>query len=105
MKALVYPAWDTVELRQVAAPVPKPGEAIVRIAAVGICGWELEAVASRSPRRTPPLIMGHEFSGEVEAVGADVTDVKPSDRVVVSPVISCGLITTAAEKGSWENVQ
>lgn len=89
MKALVYPAWDTLEVRDVPPPVAGPGDAVLRVAAVGICGSELEAVGTRSPRRTPPLVMGHEFCGEVEAVGPDVTEVKPGDRVVASSIISC----------------
>lgn len=90
MKALVYPAWDTLELREVPEPVAAPGEVVLRVAAVGICGSELEAFASRSPRRTPPLVMGHEFCGEVAAVGAGVVDAKPGDRVVASSVVPCG---------------
>ena len=90
MKALVYPAWDTLELRDVPEPVAGPGEVILSVAAVGICGSELEAVASRSPRRTPPLVMGHEFCGEIAKVGAGVVDAKPGDRVVASSVVPCG---------------
>src|SRR5512146_2568804 len=89
MKALVYPAWDTLEIGDVPEPSPGPGEVVVRVAAVGICGSELEAVASRSPRRTPPLILGHEFCGEVEAVGEGVTEVKPGDRVAANSLVSC----------------
>ncbi|MBI4634895.1 MAG: alcohol dehydrogenase catalytic domain-containing protein [Candidatus Rokubacteria bacterium] len=90
MKALVYPAWDTLEIREVDPPSPAPGEVIVRVAAVGICGSEVEAVASRSPRRPPPLIMGHEFCGEVEEVGPGVGEVVRGERVVSSSIISCG---------------
>lgn len=89
MKALVYPDWDQLEVREVDEPTPRPGEVVVRVAAVGICGSELEGFASRSPRRTPPLIMGHEFCGEV-AVGEGVSGYRPGDRVVVNSVISCG---------------
>ena len=59
MKVLAYPAWDTLEIREAPAPVAGAGEAVVRVAAVGICGSEIEAVASRSPRRTPPLSPKH----------------------------------------------
>lgn len=90
MKALVYPAWDVLEIRDVPEPMAGPGEVVLRVAAAGICGSELEAVASRSPRRTPPLVMGHEFCGEVEAVGPGVVDVKPGDRVVASSLVPCG---------------
>lgn len=90
MKALVYPAWDVLEIRDVPEPAAGPGEVVLDVAAVGICGSELEAVASRSPRRTPPLIMGHEFCGEVSAVGQGVSDVKAGDRVVASSLVPCG---------------
>ncbi|MGH7389579.1 MAG: zinc-dependent alcohol dehydrogenase [Candidatus Rokuibacteriota bacterium] len=90
MKALVYPAWDTLEIRDVPEPEPAPGEVVLQVAAVGICGSELEAVASRSPRRTPPLVMGHEFCGEVAAVAPGVVGVEPGDRVVASSLVPCG---------------
>ena len=48
----------------------------MRVEAAGICGSDLHGVASRSPRRTPPLIMGHELCGEVVAAGG--TGEKPS---------------------------
>lgn len=90
MKALVYPEWDRVEVRDVPEPSPKAGEVLVRVAAAGICGSELEGFATRSPRRTPPLIMGHEFCGEVVSVGAGIEGYRAGDRVVVNSVISCG---------------
>ncbi|MBI4240598.1 MAG: galactitol-1-phosphate 5-dehydrogenase [Candidatus Rokubacteria bacterium] len=90
MKGLVYPAWDQLEVRDVPEPTPKPGEVVVRVAAVGICGSELEGFATRSPRRPPPLIMGHEFCGEVAEVGEGVSGYRVGDRVVVNSVISCG---------------
>lgn len=90
MRALVYPDWDQLEVRDVPEPKPKPGEVVVRVAAVGICGSELEGFANRSPRRTPPLIMGHEFCGEIAEVGEGVSGHRPGDRVVVNSVISCG---------------
>jgi threonine dehydrogenase-like Zn-dependent dehydrogenase len=91
VKALVYPAWDTLEVRDdVPEPVPARGEVVLEVAAVGICGSEVEAVASRSPRRTPPLVMGHEFCGVVAAVGADVAGVREGDRVAASSLVPCG---------------
>jgi threonine dehydrogenase-like Zn-dependent dehydrogenase len=89
MKALVYPEWNVLEIREVPEPSAGPGEVVLEVAAVGICGSELEAVATRSPRRTPPLIMGHEFCGEVAMVGAGVADLKAGDRVVASSVVPC----------------
>lgn len=90
MKALVYPDWDALEIREVPEPLPGPGEVVIAVAAVGICGSEIEAFVSRSPRRTPPLILGHEFCGEVVAAGEGVSGWAPGDRVAVNSLITCG---------------
>lgn len=90
MKALVYPAWGELEVRDIPEPTPSAGELLVRVAAVGICGSELEGFKTRSPRRAPPLVMGHEFCGEVSALGEGVRGYRVGDRVVVNSVISCG---------------
>ncbi len=90
MKALVYPAWDQIEIREVSVPVPRAGEVLIRVAAVGICGSELHGFVTHAARRTPPLIMGHEFCGTVARVGEGVSGYRPGDRVVVNSVIACG---------------
>jgi L-iditol 2-dehydrogenase len=90
MQCIHYPAWDSLELREVPTPDPKPGEVLVRVRAVGICGSELHGFKSHAPRRTPPLILGHEFAGEIAALGAGVSGYRAGDRVAVSSTISCG---------------
>jgi len=90
VKALRYPAWDVLDIADVDEPVLAAGEVLLDVAAVGICGSELEAVKHRSPRRTPPLVMGHEFCGEVSATAPDVTEFKVGDRVVANSLIPCG---------------
>lgn len=81
MKALVYTAPMTLEVREEPEPEPGPDEVLVEVHAVGICGSELEGVLSQSPFRVPPLIMGHEFYGRRQDDGTFVT---------VNPVVSCG---------------
>ncbi len=90
MKTLLYPAYDKLEIAESPEPSPGSGEVLVRVAACGICGSELEAFKKRSPRRVPPLVMGHEFCGVVEESGRGVTSLKPGDRVVSHSLISCG---------------
>ncbi len=98
MKALVYPAHDVIEVRDVPEPsAPARGEVLVRVAAAGICGSELEAFATRSPRRPPPLVMGHEFCGEVAAVGPGVSGIQPGERVALNSLISCGACESCLE--------
>jgi L-iditol 2-dehydrogenase len=96
MKALLYPAYDELEIAEQPVPTPGPGEALVRVAACGICGSELEAFKKRSPRRVPPLIMGHEFCGIVDSVGHGVSTVRPGERVVSHSLISCGRCSSCA---------
>lgn len=88
MKALHYPDWDTLELADLDEPVAKDDEVIVRVAACGICGSELETFAKRSPRRTPPLVMGHEFCGVIASGNAD--GFPEGSRVVCNAIVHCG---------------
>jgi L-iditol 2-dehydrogenase len=97
MKVIYYPAWDALELRDVPEPTPNTGEVIVRVRAVGICGSELHGFKVHAPRRTPPLILGHEFAGEVTALGAGVTGFRPGDRVAVNSTISCGTCSACVD--------
>jgi L-iditol 2-dehydrogenase len=90
MRALYYPAWDTLEMRDVPAPSAGPGEVLIKVAAVGICGSELHGYLVHARRRTPPLIMGHEFSGEVAALGEGVTGYRVGQRVAVNSGFFCG---------------
>ena len=69
---------------------PRRGEARVRIAATAVCHTDLEIYTGRHPNVRYPVIMGHEASGVVDAVGPDVTTVKPGQRVVINPIIACG---------------
>jgi 2-desacetyl-2-hydroxyethyl bacteriochlorophyllide A dehydrogenase len=80
-------------LEEVPDPVPGPGEAVVRVRAVGICGGDLhEYRAGRRLYATPypRPAQGHELAGVVAAVGEGVERVSPGDRVAVQPMVSCG---------------
>jgi L-iditol 2-dehydrogenase len=88
--ALHYADWSVIERADLPAPVPAPDEVRLRVAACGICGSELETFAARSPRRTPPLVMGHEFCGVVESVGSAVAGWAMGDRAVSHSLVSCG---------------
>lgn len=70
---------------------PAPDGAIVEVAAAGICGSDLQILArpQRHPA-TPGIVLGHEFCGVVRAVGAEVTHVRPGDRVAIDPARGCG---------------
>ncbi|MFO1451206.1 MAG: alcohol dehydrogenase catalytic domain-containing protein [Opitutaceae bacterium] len=89
MKALYYPRFDELRIEELAAPTPAAGEVTVRVAACGLCGSELESFKNRSPRRQPPLVMGHEFCGVVDDVGAGVDRSLVGRRVVSNSLVPC----------------
>jgi L-iditol 2-dehydrogenase len=89
MRAAVLTGPRTFRLETVRDPAVARGEALVRVAAAGICGTDYRIWTGE--RRVPyPLIPGHEFIGDVVAVGPGVTRVAPGDRVAVEPNWGCG---------------
>ena len=69
---------------------PGPGEVLVRVRRAGICGSDLHILHGSNPFARYPRIIGHEFAGEIEALGSGVTGLAEGDLVVVDPVVSCG---------------
>ena len=90
MNALVYLGPRRMELQEVSEPVPGPGEVVIETAASAICGSDLHAFREASPRRIPPLIMGHETVGTIADVGDGVDRARLGHRVVLRPVLPCG---------------
>jgi 2-desacetyl-2-hydroxyethyl bacteriochlorophyllide A dehydrogenase len=83
-----------IEMRGVLAPAA--GEAVVRVSASGLCGTDYRIWSGDRPVAYP-LIMGHEFIGEVAAVGAGVSTLRPGQRVAVEPNFSCGVCPLCRE--------
>lgn len=80
------------EFRRVDLPEPSepgPGEALVRVHRVGICGTDISGYLGKMPFFSYPRIPGHELGVEVVATGPGVTNVKPGDRCSVEPYINC----------------
>lgn len=90
MKALVYEGPGRLALKERQIPVPGPGQVQVKVMACGICGSDVHGYLGITGRRIPGVVMGHEFSGVVSAVGTDVKNAKPGDRVIVQPISACG---------------
>ena len=90
MKALVYTAKNKVELQTLDDPAPKADEVVVRVREACVCGSDVLGFLGLSKKRIPPLVLGHEFSGEVEAVGSGVTDLSVGTSVAVMPLTFCG---------------
>ncbi len=85
MKALVYTANEEMTYRDEPDPEARSGEAVIAIETVGICGSDMHAYLGHDERRLPPLILGH------EAVGTVLEGEHPGQRVVLNPLITCGL--------------
>lgn len=80
------------EVREMTFSEPGPHEVLIRVKAAGVCGTDVHIKNGEkgSADVTPPVVLGHEFAGIVEKVGAEVTAVKPGDKVAVDPNIYCG---------------
>jgi threonine dehydrogenase-like Zn-dependent dehydrogenase len=90
MKGLVYTSPFHVEIQSLAEPAPAPDEVVIRVAACGICGSDLQGFQGKSRIRVPPMVMGHEFGGRVVALGDAVGSgrgLTVGQRVVVQPVV------------------
>jgi threonine dehydrogenase-like Zn-dependent dehydrogenase len=88
MKALIFPRKDEAVIDTL--PDPKAGEVVVAVKASGICGTDIEVMHGAYGASAFPLVPGHEFSGEVIAVGAGVDTLTVGTRVVIDPNIHCG---------------
>lgn len=89
MKTLLYADYDRIELSERDVPEIRPDEVLLKVAACGLCGSELEGVRHRSPRRKPPLVLGHEFCGVIEEVGSAVQGFRKGQRVVSNALVTC----------------
>ena len=92
MKALVYYGLQDLRLEERPIPTPKKGEVLVKVHAVSVCGSDLGAyrLPEVSDRWAPPLVLGHEFSGEIAALGEGVENFKLGQPVTANPILYCG---------------
>jgi threonine dehydrogenase-like Zn-dependent dehydrogenase len=90
MRALMYTEAFDFEIQDVARPRPESDDVVIRVDAAGICASDVDGVTSRSPRRTPPLIMGHELTGEIVEAGGPAGVGLVGRRAVVNPQVTCG---------------
>ena len=89
MKALSFVAPKQIRQIEIDAPgKPGPGEALVRVHRVGICGTDISGYLGKMPFFSYPRIPGHELGVEVIAVGTEVTNVQAGDRCSVEPYLN-----------------
>ena len=90
MKALMLSAYKQLDLVEMPVPRPAADELLIRIRACGICGSDVHGYDGSTGRRIPPIVMGHEAAGVVEAVGGEVADFQAGDRVTFDSTVYCG---------------
>ena len=90
MKALVYLAPEKLELRDIKIPQIEQDEVLIRVRACGICGSDVFGYLGKTGRRIPPMVMGHEFAGEITCIGNHVMGFAVGDRVTAQPICFCG---------------
>lgn len=71
-------------------PTAQRGEVVVRTVATAVCHTDLEIYTGRHPGVRYPVVMGHEATGVVAAIGEDVLGVRPGQHVIINPIIACG---------------
>jgi L-iditol 2-dehydrogenase len=90
VKALVLENTKQFVLKDVPEPEIGPREVLVQVKACGICGSDVHGMDGSTGRRIPPIIMGHEASGVIVAIGAQVSESKVGDRVTFDSTVYCG---------------
>ncbi|HLH36547.1 MAG TPA: zinc-binding alcohol dehydrogenase family protein [Alloacidobacterium sp.] len=90
MKALVLRAPGLLQIEDVPAPVRKPGEALLRVRYVGLCGSDLNSYRGLNPLVSYPRIPGHEIAATIEEVDANDHGLRAGMDVTLSPYTSCG---------------
>jgi L-iditol 2-dehydrogenase len=87
MKALVLESYMNLLYQDVPTPAINDDEVLIKVKAVGICGSDVHGMDGSTGRRIPPIIMGHEASGEIAQTGANVREWKIGDRVTFDSTI------------------
>lgn len=98
MRAVVIDAPGSIRVDSMPDPTPRPDEVLVRVGACGICGTDLHIIDGDSPLARYPIIPGHEFAGEVVALGSDITQkngngetsITVGSRIAIEPNLYCG---------------
>lgn len=90
MKALVLKAYNEFSYEEIPVPEIADDEVLVKIKAVAICGSDVHGYDGKSGRRIPPVVMGHEASGEIVKIGPNVSHYKVGDRVTFDSTVYCG---------------
>jgi L-iditol 2-dehydrogenase len=90
VKQAVMTAPGKIELRDVPVPEPGPGEVLVRMKRIGVCGSDIHVWHGKHALTPYPVVQGHEVSGVIEKVGGSVRGFSAGDPVTIQPQVTCG---------------
>lgn len=91
MRQAVMTAPGVIEIRQAPDAAPGPGQVLLRVKRIGVCGSDVHVNHGKHPFTSYPVVQGHEFSAVVEAVGEGVTGIQPGMKVTATPQEVCGV--------------
>ena len=90
MKQATMIAPGQIDVHEAAVPTPGPGEVLLRIQCIGVCGSDTHVYHGKHPLTSYPVVQGHEFSAVLEAVGPGVAGLTPGAKVTSMSQIVCG---------------
>ena len=89
MQALVYNGPMNINVADYPLPSIAPDEVVIKVGACGVCGTDFHIYKGEAPANSP-IIIGHEYVGEVIEIGKHVSGFKAGDHVAIDPNIHCG---------------
>ena len=89
MKAAVCEEPRKIVIKDMQEPRPGEGEVLIKVKSAGISASDVLAYMGLHPDVNYPIILGHELSGEIAAVGKEVNDLSEGDEVIVEPLMPC----------------
>ncbi|MGE5221886.1 MAG: zinc-dependent alcohol dehydrogenase [Omnitrophica WOR_2 bacterium] len=90
MQQAVMTSPGKIEFHEVEKPEPAPGQVLLKIERIGVCGSDIHVYHGVHPYTGYPVVQGHEVSGVIAGVGAGVEGFSAGDRVVFMPQVTCG---------------
>jgi len=90
MKAAIFHGPQKIQISEIEIPTPAKDEVLIKIIGCGVCGTDAHIFSGQLNVATPPVVIGHEITGIIEAVGSAVNRFQAGQTVSVDPVIACG---------------
>lgn len=101
MKAVILEDKEKLRFDEMEIPQPRKGEGLIKVGYTGICGSDVHIYQGHHPTATFPVVLGHEFVGNVVSFGPETeSPVSPGSRVTVEPLLSCG-VCDACKRGYY----